>query len=191
LHVFGEAVLLGQAIGAHDAGDGCGAGEALLLDQQLERPVAPAAGRHLVHAGLGTALVQHRPDGQALQQRAAGNVLGQLLDRHAGLDAAHVGLAEDELVEGDVTRNAQGDPGLRLGHVRSPQRAGREPLSRPPRARHDFPLALSLSIRSVPKVGADVRPARLPPAGCGPAWRRASAGIRQEGEQVVCGLRRG
>ena len=53
LHVLGEAVLLGEPFGADDAGDRRGAGEALLLHQQLQRPVAPAAGRHLVHAGLG------------------------------------------------------------------------------------------------------------------------------------------
>ena len=63
LHVLGEAVLLGDTAGADDAGDRRGAGEALLLHQQLQRPVAPAAGRHLVHAGLGAAHVQHRPDG--------------------------------------------------------------------------------------------------------------------------------
>ena len=108
LHVLGEAVLLGEAVGAHDAGDGRGAGKALLLDQQLQCPEAPAAGRHLVHAGLGAALVEHRPDGQALQQRAPGDVLGQLLDGDAGLDAAHVGLAEDQLVEGDVARIRSG-----------------------------------------------------------------------------------
>ena len=84
LHVLGQAVLLGDAAGAHDARDRCGAREALLLHQQLQRPVAPAAGRHLVHAGLGAAVVQHRPDGEALQQPAPGDVLGQLLDPHAG-----------------------------------------------------------------------------------------------------------
>lgn len=98
--------LLGEAVGAHDARDRRGAGEALLLDQQLEGAVAATARGDLVHAGLGAAVVEHRPHGQALQQGAAGNVLGQLLDGDAGLDAAHVGLAEDELVEGDVTRDA-------------------------------------------------------------------------------------
>ena len=116
LDVLGQAVLLGEAVGADDARDGRGAGKALLLHQQLQRPVAPAAGRHLVHAGLGTAVIEDRPHGQALQQRAPGDVLGQLLDGDAGLDAAHVGLAQHQLVEGDVARNAQGDLGLRLGH---------------------------------------------------------------------------
>jgi hypothetical protein len=118
LDILGQAVLLGDAVGADDAGDRRGTGEALLLHQQFQRPVAPAAGRHLVHAGLGAALFQHWPDGEALQQRAAGDVLGQLLDGEAGLDPAHVGLAEHEPVERDIARFAQGDPGLRLGHGR-------------------------------------------------------------------------
>ena len=59
LDVLGQAVLLGQAVGAHDAGDRRGPGQALLLDQQLERAVAAAAGRDLEHAGLGAALVEH------------------------------------------------------------------------------------------------------------------------------------
>ena len=88
-------------------GIGAVAGEALLLHQQFQRPEAPAAGRDLVHAGLGAALIEDRPDREALQQRAPRDVLGQLLDRDAGLDAADIGLAENELVEGDVARSAQ------------------------------------------------------------------------------------
>ena len=165
LHVLGEAVLLGDAAGAHDAGDRRGAGEALLLHQQLQRPVAPAAGRHLVHAGLGTALVQHRPDGEALQQRAPGDVLGQLLDRHAGLDAAHVGLAEDELVEGDVPRYAQGDLGLRLGHGRV---SGCSATGRPG--------------ASLPASSGPVTKLLIPPLPLGPCagWERGcEAGMRR------------
>jgi hypothetical protein len=44
--------------------------QALLLHQQLERPVAAAAGRHLEHAGLGAIGIEDRPDVQALQERA-------------------------------------------------------------------------------------------------------------------------
>ena len=68
---------------AHDAGHGLGLRHALLLDQEFERAVAPAAGRNLVHAGLGAVGIEHRPDTEALQQAAAGDVLGQLLDRDA------------------------------------------------------------------------------------------------------------
>ena len=179
LHVLGEAVLLGDAVGAHDAGDRRGAGEALLLHQQLQRPVAPAAGRHLVHAGLGAALVEHRPDGEALQQRAPGDVLGQLLDGDAGLDAAHVGLAEDELVEGDVARYAQGDLGLRLGHgmVLRDGPAGSlspgllEPVTKPLR-----PLPLHAS------------PWRQAERGCRPVHPEPTSGLRVPGERRVTAI---
>ena len=84
---------------------------ALLLHQQLQRAVAPAAGRNLVHAGLGAIGVAHRPHAEALQQAAAGDVLGQVLDRNAGLDAANIGLGKNELVERNVLGPAQGDLG--------------------------------------------------------------------------------
>ena len=83
--------------------------QALLLHQQLERPVAAAAGRDLEHAGLGALGVEDRPDVEALEQRAPGDVLGQLLDRDAGLHAPDVGLAQHQLVEGNVARGRQGD----------------------------------------------------------------------------------
>ena len=44
LDVLGEAVLLGESIGAHDAGDQCGLVHALLLDEQRQRPEPPPAG---------------------------------------------------------------------------------------------------------------------------------------------------
>ena len=94
---------------ADHAGDRRGLGQALLLHQQLERPVAAAAGRDLEHAGLGALGVEDRPDVEALEQRAPGDVLGQLLDRDAGLHAPDVGLAEHQLVEGNVARGRQGD----------------------------------------------------------------------------------
>ena len=42
---------------------------------------------------LHISLIHNRPDLEALQQAAPGNVLGQLLDRHPGHDAPDVGLA--------------------------------------------------------------------------------------------------
>ena len=48
-------------------------------------------------------------DAEALQQGAPGDVLGQLLDRDAGLHAPDVGLAEHQLVEGDVPEDAEDD----------------------------------------------------------------------------------
>ena len=107
LDVLGEAVFLGEPLGAHHAGDRGGAGEPLLLDQEFERPEAAAAGRDLEHAGLGALVVEDRPDGEALQQRAPGDVLGKLLDRDARLDAADIGLAQDQPVERDVARAAR------------------------------------------------------------------------------------
>lgn len=120
LHVLGQAVLLGDALGADDAGDRRGAGEALLLHQQLERAKAPAARGDLEHAGLAAVIVQHGADGEALQQGAPGDVLGQILDGDAGLDAADIRLAEDEAVEGDVARGGERDLGGGLRHGGSP-----------------------------------------------------------------------
>ena len=80
LNILGERVLFGDAALAHYAGDRRGFGEPLLLHQQLQRPVAPATCRDLVHAGLGAFGIAHRADGQALEKRAPGDVVGQLLD---------------------------------------------------------------------------------------------------------------
>jgi hypothetical protein len=55
-------------------------------------------------------------DIEVLQQTAAGDVLGQCLDRHAGLYRADVGLAQGQLVEGDLADNGESlDPG-RFSH---------------------------------------------------------------------------
>ena len=131
LNVLSEAVFLGEPLGAHDARDRGVAGEPFLLDQQFERPEAAAAGRDLEHAGLGALVVEDGPDGKALQQRAAGDVFGKLLDRDARLDAADIGLAQDQPVERNVARARERDLGNGLRHGSSPRRAGREPLSRP------------------------------------------------------------
>ena len=122
LNILGERVVLREDVGrriAHDAGHGRGLGETLLLHQQFERPVAAAAGGDLEHAGFGAIGVAHRPHGEALEERAPRNVLGELLDRDARLDPPDVGLAEEELVKGDVTRRTQ-DDFLNLGHGHSP-----------------------------------------------------------------------
>ena len=79
------------------------------LTRSCERPVAPPAGRDLEHAGLHAVGVENRPDVEALQERAPGDVLGQLLDRDAGLHAADVRLGQDKLVEGYVARRRQDD----------------------------------------------------------------------------------
>ena len=123
LDVLGEAVFLGDALLADDARDRGGLRQSPLLDQQFERPESATAGRNLVHAGLDAIGVAHLANGKALEERAPGDVLGELFDRDAGLDPADVRLAQHQLVEGNVPRRAQDDllhiVGFR-GHGRSP-----------------------------------------------------------------------
>ena len=147
LDVLGQRILLRRDLDcriAHDAGDRGRLRKALLLHQALEGPVAAAAGRDLEHAGLGALGIEDRPDVEALQEPAPGDVLGQVLDRDAGLQAPDVGLAEHQLVEGNVARGAEGDLLNGLCHEDTPRRtAGR--FSRPP-IRHGNrrgPLALN------------------------------------------------
>jgi len=68
-----------------------------------------ATGRDLEHAGLDTSGIKHSPHVQALQQPAPGDIFGQFLNRDARLNAPHVGLAQHELVEGNILRQGQGD----------------------------------------------------------------------------------
>ena len=116
LRVLRERILLGDAVFLDDAGHGRGLREPFRLDQALERPVAPAARRHLVHAGWVAVGALHGTDTEALQQAASGDVLGKLLDRDAGLDRADVRLAEHEAVERDVPRRRETDLLDGLGH---------------------------------------------------------------------------
>jgi hypothetical protein len=63
LEVFGERILFRRNLDAgiaHHAGNRRGLGQALLLDQEVKRPVAGAADRDLEHAGLGAIGVEHR-----------------------------------------------------------------------------------------------------------------------------------
>jgi hypothetical protein len=102
LDVLGERILLGEAIRTHDAGHRLRLVHALLLDQELERSKATAAGRHLEHTGLLAIGIQHRPHVQALQERAPGDIFGKLFERNASLHPAYVRLAQHQLVEGDI-----------------------------------------------------------------------------------------
>ena len=68
----------------------------------FECPEAAAACWDLKHAGFLTIGVEYGPHTKALQERAPGDVVGQLLNRDAGLHPAHIGLAQHQLVEGDV-----------------------------------------------------------------------------------------
>ena len=109
LDVLGQRQFRDKHIGLcpgarDDAGHRRGPGQALLFDQQLQRPEAAAAGRNLVHAGVGTVLAQHRADMEGLDQPPPGNGLGKFLDRNASLDAPDVRLAQNQPVEGNVAR---------------------------------------------------------------------------------------
>ncbi|WP_258452098.1 hypothetical protein [Aerococcus loyolae] len=46
---------------------------------------------------------------QGLDEASPGDGFGQLVDRHAGFHAPDVGLAQHQLVEGDVAGRRQGD----------------------------------------------------------------------------------
>ena len=77
-----------------------GSCHALLLDQELQRAVAPPARRDLIHAGIGAAGVAHRPHAQALQEPAPGDVLGQFLDRDPGLTRRTLAWDRTSLLKG-------------------------------------------------------------------------------------------
>ena len=65
---------------------------ALLLHEQFQGPITPAAGRQFEHPGLIAFTVDDCPNVQALQQGALRDAFGELLDRNAGLHAPHVAL---------------------------------------------------------------------------------------------------
>ena len=161
LNVLDQGILLRRDVAAglpHDAGHGRRPGEALLLGEEFERPVAAAAGGNLEHAGFLALGVEERSHIEALQEAAAGDVLGQFLDRDAGLQAPDIGLREDELVEGDVARGAEGDfltGGCHDGLLRDGRR---EPLSRLP-TRHGNPLP-PLTLRVARSASCDRPPLR-------------------------------
>ena len=87
---------------SHNAGDRRSLRQPLLLHQQRQRLKPTATSRDLEHARFDTIGIKYGPDVQALQESTAGNVLGQLFDRHTGLDAPDVGLAQHQFVKGDI-----------------------------------------------------------------------------------------
>ena len=110
--ILGQRHLVDEDVGIgvrHHARHLGGLGEALLLDEELQRAEATPARRHFVHAGFLAVGIEHRPDVEGLDETAPGDRLGQLVDRDASLDAADVRLAQHQLVEGDVLRRRQGD----------------------------------------------------------------------------------
>ena len=139
-----------------------GLGETLLFDEKLERPVAPPAGRDLEHTGLHAVGVENRPDVEALQERAPGDVLGQLLDRDAGLHAPDVRLGQNKLVEGDVARRRQGDLLNRRCHRNGLRDGRRKTLSRLPTRHEDrrnpLPLERRGPVSRLPTRHEDAQP---------------------------------
>lgn len=113
LDVLGQGLLLGDAVSAHDARHRLRLVQALLLHQELQRSEPTAARRHLEHPGLVAFGIQYRPHVQALQEGSPGDVFCKLLDGDAGLDPAYVGLAQHQLVEGDVARRTESNFGSR------------------------------------------------------------------------------
>ena len=158
--VLGQRVFLGGDVDAritHDTGDWRGLGETLLLDEKLERPVAPPSSRDFEHAGLDACGVENRSDVEALQERAPGDVLGQLLDRHAGLHAPGVRLGQNKLVKGDVARRRQGDLLNRRCHRNGLRNGRRKTLSRLPSRHEDRRSPLPLERRISGKLEMRIR----------------------------------
>jgi hypothetical protein len=72
---------------------------------------APAACRNLELAGFLAIVIEQGTDVEALEQGAAIDVIGQILDREARFHAPDVLLAEDQLREGDVARGTEHELG--------------------------------------------------------------------------------
>ena len=174
------------------------------LAENVQRAEAAPADRHLENAGLGPLGVEHRPDGEAVQQSAAGDVLGEVFDRDAGLDAAEVRLGQHQRVEGDVARSVEDDlGGGGHGNVLHDGAAGSlspDLLTRHPIPRHPLPLR---RVRAAADPGRIVsRPIHIDDDAHTPQAVRtiatfcrsddhrsvATSGFRQEGEQVIGGL---
>src|SRR5712664_654944 len=107
--IFGQRIILRDSIIPDHTGYGLRLRHPLLLHQQFEGAVAPPPGRHFEHTRLLAVGVDDGPDAQALQQGAQSDALRQLLDRYAGFHTPDVGLAQDQLVEGNVARWAPFD----------------------------------------------------------------------------------
>jgi hypothetical protein len=100
--ILGEAVILKDAGGLDDAGDGRVLGEALPLCEKLEGAQAAPAGLDLIAAGLVALRVKEWTHAQGLEQAAARDAFGQSLDGIGGVDPADIAVAEHELVEGNA-----------------------------------------------------------------------------------------
>ena len=76
LVILRKRVILGDAALANNARNRLRLRHALLLHQKFQRAIAPAARRHLEHAGLVTLGIDDGPDIQALQQGTLRDAFG-------------------------------------------------------------------------------------------------------------------
>ena len=79
--VLGETVGLTKAFRAYDAGNGRVFCQILLLDEELQRAKAAAAGLHAVSAGFFAGFVQDRADAQRLEKAAPFDIGGEAFNR--------------------------------------------------------------------------------------------------------------
>jgi len=75
LHVFDEAILLGDALLSYDAGHGRGPCRTRLLDEEFEGPETAAAGRDLEQPSLGPLPRPRAAARSALHETTASDVL--------------------------------------------------------------------------------------------------------------------
>ncbi len=90
LDILGQRILFSDPALPHDAGHRRGLGQALLLNQQFDRPQPATAGWDFKHAGFQAFGVDNRPDAEALQERALDDVLGEFFDGNSSLYAPDV-----------------------------------------------------------------------------------------------------
>ena len=132
--VLRKRVFLGQdrVVGRlDDARDRRVLGETLAFHEDGQRAIAAAARGNLEQAGFGAIGVDLGPHTEPVQEATALDVVGQVFNRHAVLDAADVRLGQDQLVEGNIPRRAEDDLwGGGFCHVNYSMTGRRETLSR-------------------------------------------------------------
>jgi hypothetical protein len=113
--VLGEGILLLNTNRLDDAGDRRVLRQPFLLDEQFEGREPPPASGHGAFSGLGAIAIDERAHTQRLQQPAPGDIFREILDAHPRLDAPHVCVRCDELIQRDIACAHQCD----LGHFHS------------------------------------------------------------------------
>ena len=88
--IFSERIFFLDPFRLHDTGNGRVLGEALLLDEQLQRREPSASGAHREFSVFRAFVVRHGPNAQRLQQSPTGNILRQFFDAYSRLDPAHI-----------------------------------------------------------------------------------------------------